>query len=100
MRVSTVLIFVPVVIVAAILAVANRDIVVFRLDPFSADQPTLAFAMPLYLLVFLAILVGVLLGWLTAVLRSAASRRAARPLPVGDHALTLEPQAKAKDSPS
>jgi uncharacterized integral membrane protein len=97
-RVSTVLILVPVVILAAIIAVANRETVVFRLDPFSADSSTLAFAMPLYLLVFLAILLGVLLGGLTVALRRLRARRAARPLPVGDHALTLEPPAKAKDS--
>ena len=98
MRLSTVLILVPVVIVAAIIAVANREIIVFRLDPFSAAHPAVAFAMPLYLLLFLTLLLGVLLGGLTVALRRAGLRRAARPLPIGDHALTLEPPAKPKDS--
>jgi uncharacterized integral membrane protein len=89
---------VPAVIAAAIIAVANREIVVFRLDPFSTAHPALAFAMPLYLLVFLALLLGVLLGGITVALRRAGLRRAARPLPIGDHALTLEPPAKPKDS--
>ncbi len=77
MRVSTAFVLVPAVIVAAVIAVANRQQVTFRLDPFSAENPAIAFSMPLFLLVFLALLVGVLLGAATVALRRAA--RPSRP---------------------
>ena len=71
MRVSTAFVLVSAVIVAAVIAVANRQEVTFRLDPFSAENPAIAFSMPLFLLVFLALLVGVLLGAATVALRRA-----------------------------
>ena len=71
MRVSTAFVLVSAVIVAAVIAVANRQEVTFRLDPFSAENPAIAFSMPLFLLVFLALLVGVFLGAATVALRRA-----------------------------
>ncbi len=62
MRLSTYAVTIPVAAVAAIVAVANRQIVQFSLDPFSTAAPAIAFAMPLFVLLFLAILFGVLLG--------------------------------------
>lgn len=53
-------------VVAAVVAVANRDVVSFSLDPFSAD-PALAAKMPLFLLVFAGFGVGLLVGWIAAV---------------------------------
>jgi len=70
-RVSTAFVLVSAVIVAAVIAVANRQEVTFRLDPFSAENPAIAFSMPLFLLVFLALLVGVFLGAATVALRRA-----------------------------
>jgi uncharacterized integral membrane protein len=65
-RLSTYLIGIPVVAVAAVLAVANRGAVRFSLDPFSASHPALAVEMPLWLLLLLALIAGILLGWLVA----------------------------------
>ncbi len=48
--------------IAIVIALANRDAVTFSLDPFSKDHPALAFVTPLYLLVFLAFIAGVLIG--------------------------------------
>jgi hypothetical protein len=64
MRLSTYVVTVPVVAIAAVLAVANRQVVTFSLDPFSQAAPAIAFVMPLFVLLFLAILFGVLLGGL------------------------------------
>lgn len=66
MRLSTYLIGIPAVAVAAALAVANRDIVRFSLDPFSREHPALAVEMPQWLLLFLVLIAGILLGWLVA----------------------------------
>ena len=70
MKISTFLVVVPVVVVATVVAVANREAVVFSLDPFSAE-PGLAVALPLYLLVFLTFFLGVVLGGVTVWWRRA-----------------------------
>ena len=65
MRVSTLLVAIPVVAAAGVIAVANRAEVTFSLDPFSTENPALALEIPLFLLIFLALLFGVLLGGFT-----------------------------------
>ena len=77
MKVSTILVLVPVTAAAAALAVANRQPVAFQFDPFASSA---AFVMPLFLLVFLSFLLGVLVGAATMALkrsRMAGRRRAA-----------------------
>jgi uncharacterized integral membrane protein len=77
MRVSTLLVMAPVAAVAAALAVANREPVAFQFDPFASGA---ALVMPLFLLVFLSFLLGVLVGGATMALRKgrmARRRRAA-----------------------
>ncbi len=76
MRLSTLLVVVPVVSVAAVVAVANRADVTFSLDPFSVEAPALALTMPLFLLIFLTFLLGVVLGGLTVWWRRTAQARA------------------------
>jgi hypothetical protein len=78
MKFSTLLLLLPIALVAVIIAVANRGAVVFGLDPFSPDAPALSFVMPLFLLVFLAFFLGVLAGGATIAFRRAATRRTRR----------------------
>ena len=95
MRVSTVLIVVPVVTIAAVVAVANRQSVTFSLDPFSVNFPAVAFTLPLYLLVFFSILFGVLLGGATVALRRTRRRNVPDLVPMPADALTTtEPTAR------
>lgn len=68
MRLSTLLLLIVAAGILAVVAVSNSGIVVFRLDPFSAEHPALAFSLPLYQLVFLALLLGVVLGGATVAL--------------------------------
>ena len=71
------MVLVPVAAVAAALAVANREPVAFQIDPFASGA---ALVMPLFLLVFLSFLLGVLVGAATMALkrgRTARRRRAA-----------------------
>jgi uncharacterized integral membrane protein len=72
MRLSTILMLIPVALIAASLAVANRDVVTFRLIGGDAG---LALAMPLYLLVFAAFFIGVLLGGAVVALNRSLSRK-------------------------
>ncbi|MGN6515868.1 MAG: LapA family protein [Rhizomicrobium sp.] len=62
MRLSTYLIALPVILIAALIAVANRGDVVVSLDPFSRGNPAIAFEMPLYLALFVVFGLGILLG--------------------------------------
>ena len=75
MRFSTYLIGVPVVVVTAVVAVANRQIVTFSLDPSSLGQPSeaLSVRMPLFVLLISALVLGAILGGIAG--RWSRSRR-------------------------
>ncbi len=68
MRLSTYVMGVPAVVIAVVVAVANRQNVIFSLDPFSRAAPALALRLPLFVLVFVVLGVGVLLGGLASLL--------------------------------
>ena len=68
MRLSTYVIGIPAVAVAVVVAVANRQSVIFSLDPFSRISPALALRLPLFVLVFVVLGIGVLLGGLASLL--------------------------------
>ena len=72
------LVGIPVAAVMIVLSVANRHAVVFSLDPSSAKPPFMAFEIPLYLLLFAALITGVLLGGFFAWTGQHAWRRKAR----------------------
>ncbi len=63
MRLSTYALLIPTAAVAAVIAVANRQDVLFSLDPFARDTPAIAVQIPLFVLLFLAVGAGLLLGW-------------------------------------
>ena len=69
MRLSTYFLLVPVIVIAAALAVANREMVPLSFDPFSDAHPALVIQMPLFLLLFLTLLLGVVIGGIAGVLR-------------------------------
>jgi ribose/xylose/arabinose/galactoside ABC-type transport system permease subunit len=64
LKLSTYAIGIPAAAVAAVIAVANRQGVLFSLDPFSQTAPALAFQVPLFILLFVAVGFGILFGWL------------------------------------
>nr|WP_319390640.1 LapA family protein [uncultured Cohaesibacter sp.] len=72
------IILVPFGIVMISLAVANRHDVKLALDPFSPEQPVLDFTLPLYMVIFGALLVGVFIGGFMAWLKQGRHRKAAR----------------------
>ena len=79
-RIVTALILVPLAIALIMFAVANREIVTVSLDPFDPAQPALAVRMPLFILIFVFLILGVLLGGFAAWLRQGRHRRASRAL--------------------
>ena len=68
MRPSTYVIGVPAAVVAVVVAVANRQSVIFSLDPFAQTSPALALRLPLFVLVFVVLGLGVVLGGLASLL--------------------------------
>ncbi len=102
MRPSTVFLLVPAVVIAAIVAVANRGLVTVSLDPFSDTHPAIVLQMPLYVLVFLTLLLGVILGALATALGRAVRRspRASRAPESIERALVPVDTAKARDDSS
>jgi uncharacterized integral membrane protein len=56
------LILLPVAILVVLLAVANRAPVTLSLDPFSQDAPEFAAQLPLFAVIFAAVMLGVVIG--------------------------------------
>ena len=77
-RIVTALILVPLAIVVISVAVANRQSVVVSFDPFDQAHPALTRALPLYLLMLMLLIGGVVVGGIAAWLRQSKWRRAAR----------------------
>lgn len=72
------LIIVPLAIVILMFAVANREIVTVSFDPFSATTPAAAVSVPLYVLIFILVILGVIIGGVASWLRQSRYRRTAR----------------------
>jgi len=71
-------IYLPIAILLIALAVANRGWVPFSLDPFNAANPALTFQAPLFVLLFLTLVLGMFLGSIATWLRQAPYRKMAR----------------------
>jgi uncharacterized integral membrane protein len=75
-----VLILVPLALLIAIFAVANRAPVLIGFDPFGAQPPMFAFVSPLYLALMVALILGVIVGGVAAWMSQGPKRRRARRL--------------------
>ena len=74
------MILVPLAIIIIAFAVANRQIVTLSLDPFSAARPAAAVSLPLFVLIIVPLILGVVIGGAAGWLRHGRWRRAARRL--------------------
>lgn len=77
-RLVTVLILIPLAIVLVALAVANRAPVAFTIDPFNPGNPGLTLSLPLFVLLFAALALGLVVGSLATWFRQGRYRKAAR----------------------
>jgi len=68
----------PLAIVLILLSVANRQVVSFSLDPLNADAPAIAFQLPLFVFLFLAVIVGMIIGSSLTWISQGKHRRALR----------------------
>ncbi|WP_247657749.1 lipopolysaccharide assembly protein LapA domain-containing protein [Aquabacter sp. L1I39] len=77
-RILSLVIGLPLCIVVVALAVANRRMVMLSLDPFSANAPVVSVNLPLFVIIFGALILGVILGGCVAWFGQGQARRDAR----------------------
>ncbi|WEX09550.1 LapA family protein [Chelativorans sp. AA-79] len=77
-RAVLVLIIVPLAIILIALAVANRALMPFTIDPFNPGNPGLTVEMPLFVYLFLAMILGMIIGGAVTWFRQGRYRRLAR----------------------
>jgi uncharacterized integral membrane protein len=75
-----VLVLVPLGLLILVFAVANRQNVIFTLDPLGSTDPNsaLAFQLPLFALAFILVIIGVVIGGVATWFRQSKWRKAAR----------------------
>ena len=56
------IVLLPLAILIVLFAVANRSLVTVSLDPFSTTAPSYAMSLPLFLVIFAVLILGVLVG--------------------------------------
>jgi len=79
-KIVAALILVPLGIVLIAFAVANRQIVTVALDPFNPQHPAASVTLPLFALIVILLIAGVVIGGSASWLRHGRWRRTARRL--------------------
>jgi uncharacterized integral membrane protein len=79
-RIVSTLIVVPLAVVIIAFAVANRHSVTVSFDPFSSTSPAYAATLPLFVLIFVLLILGVLIGGIASWFGQSKWRRTARKL--------------------
>ncbi len=97
-KIAAAFILVPLGVVIVAFAVANRQIVTVSFDPFSSSAPAAALTLPLFALVLILLVLGVIVGGTASWLRQGRWRRAARRLEFDVAALRRELEAFRRDS--
>ncbi|MDQ6434656.1 DUF1049 domain-containing protein [Mesorhizobium sp. LHD-90] len=77
-RIVLIVVLVPLAVVLIALAVANRTPAAFTLDPFNPGNPALTIQLPLFFLLFAALVVGMIVGSLATWFKQGHYRKLAR----------------------
>jgi uncharacterized integral membrane protein len=89
-KILTWIVVVPLAVFIIAFAVANRQIVTVSFDPFSSSNPAYSSTLPLFILIFVLVILGVVVGGVAAWLRQSKWRRAARKLDAENRQLLQE----------
>ena len=92
-KIVTAIVVVPLAAVIIAFAVANRQTVTVSFDPFSSTNPAYAATLPLFVAIFVVLILGVLIGGIAAWIRQSKWRRTARKLDADVRALHDEQDA-------
>jgi uncharacterized integral membrane protein len=100
----TAVILIPLAVIIIGFAVANRQAVTISFDPFDASHPAYSMTLPLFVLFFLLVIFGVLIGGIAAWMRQSRWRSAARRAEARNRALdaeltTLRRRVEAEERP-
>jgi uncharacterized integral membrane protein len=79
-KIIAALILVPLAVIIVTFSVANRQMVTISFDPFSSASPAYAASVPLFVLIFIVLILGVIVGGVAAWMRQSLWRRTARRL--------------------
>lgn len=77
-RFLLIVVFVPLAIILVAMAVANRGLVAFTFDPFNPGNPALTVETPLFVLIFVALATGLIIGSLATWFKQHRYRKMAR----------------------
>ena len=72
------LVWIPLAVILLVFAVANRHLVTVSFDPFDSTDPSVTLTLPLFAVIILSLMVGVIAGGITTWFRQSHWRRAAR----------------------
>ena len=72
------LVLVPLALIAVAFAVANRQGVTVSFDPFASDVPAFALSGPLFVIIIVVVVTGVVIGGIATWFTQGRYRRAAR----------------------
>ena len=92
-RILLVVVLIPLAVVLIALAVANRGPAAFTVDPFNPGNPGLTFTLPLFMLLFVALALGLVLGSTVTWFKQGRYRKVAR-----QRAIEVEAARTAKAS--
>ena len=79
-KIVSAVVLAPLAILIVLFAVANRGPITISFDPFNSVAPAHAMHVPLFILILLLLLIGVIVGGMAAWLRQSKWRRTARRL--------------------
>ena len=71
-------VLIPLAILLILLSVANRQTTVFSLDPLNQETPAIAFELPLFVYLFIALMLGMFIGSCLTWMSQGKHRRALR----------------------
>ena len=79
-KILTAIVVVPLALILIAFAVANRHSVTVSLDPFASNEPAVSLTLPLFAVIFILLIIGVLIGGTATWLRHGRWRRVAHRL--------------------
>lgn len=90
---------VPLAIVLILLSVANRQLTSFSLDPLNTEAPAIAFELPLFVFLFVALILGMIIGSALTWMAQGKHRRALREKAYEANLLQREKDSALKEVP-
>lgn len=99
-RFLSIAVYIPLAVVLIALAVANRTPVDFTLDPFNPGNPGLTITVPLFVCLFAALALGLVVGSVATWFRQGRYRKLARRREAELSAALPRPAPKPDDHPA